>query len=286
MSDLNKIDKEEEISIIKDLFSEMCNSRRQLKPILSEIVRAIDNNVFIDADSEEVKELLEEILDMQDKLSQVDELKSAISTKKLAAIDDAIREIDRTYLISELKMVLAKFKNLVCDSEDENEIDAAKKLKRQAHKLSLKAEKINAEMFAKEGSKFIDVAEKIEDPSKISSLSFLEIQNNFPENKFLAYSIMKKSLHFDLDEDYDSKVTSTDKFETEVKDEADVEYEVESESITENDNQELTDKDIEQKRIETLKALIDEYKIPIDEVLLNEEEISVEAKNVKKSLSV
>ena len=57
MLDLNSMNKEDAILIIKDLFSEMCSSRRQLKPILSEILRAIDNNVFIDANSEERKQL-------------------------------------------------------------------------------------------------------------------------------------------------------------------------------------------------------------------------------------
>ncbi|MBR1859898.1 MAG: hypothetical protein IJ797_10430, partial [Selenomonadaceae bacterium] len=64
------IDAVEQISILKDLFAELCLSRRQLKPILTEILRAIDNNVFVDADSEDVKKLLEQILLLQDRLSK------------------------------------------------------------------------------------------------------------------------------------------------------------------------------------------------------------------------
>ena len=300
MSDLNSIDKEEAISIIKDIFSEMCSSRRQLKPILNEIIRAIDNNVFIDADSEEVKDLLEEILEMQDRLSQVDGLKHAVSTKKLAAIDDAIKEIDRTYLVNELKVVLARFKNLACSSEDENEIDAAKKLRRQAYKLSLKAEneKINADMFAKEGSKFIDVAEKIKD-----STSFLEIQNNFPENKILPYAIMRQSLHFECEEEEEQKpyseaaleaevdTTETEEeFETLVGFEAEMgtesEDEAEMEATTTKENLDTTHKDVERERLEALKALIEEHDLSIDELLIDEESIVVESKDVKKKLSV
>ena len=91
--DLNQVPKEDMILILKDLFSDMCSSRRQLKPILSEILRAIDNHIFIDANTDEVKELLEEILIMQDKLSHTEELKKAAATRKLAVIDEAIREI-------------------------------------------------------------------------------------------------------------------------------------------------------------------------------------------------
>ena len=269
MLDLNSIDKEDTILIIKDLFSKMCSSRRQLKPILSEIIRAIDNNVFIDANSDEVKELLEEILEMQDRLSQVDEIHQAISTKNLASIDEAIREIDQKCLINDLKSVLTKFKTLVCNSEDENELDAAKKLKRQAHKLSLKAEKINSEMFAKEGSKFIDVAEKIEDPSKLSAVSFLEIQNNFPENKFLAFTIMNRSLHFELETDNEISATSDSEIEPVIK-----------------ESPEIAPRNEEIERLNALKTIINERGLPIDDVLINEDDISIESKNVKKKLSV
>ena len=274
MLDLNDVNKEDAIAILKKMFFEMCSSRRLLKPILADILQAIDNDIFIDADSEEVKELLEEILRLQDRLSQVEDLKKAVSTKKLSVIDDAINEIDRNRVVNELKLVLAKFKNLVCDSEDENESDAAKKLKRQAHKLSVKADKINAELFNKEGSKFIDVADKIENPSKISSTSFLEIQNNFPENKFLAYSIIKKSLHFETEEDNHETIITDEK-----------------QHDTINDNEVVkVDKTSEQskktKRLDRIKTLIEEYEVPIEGVLIDEDSITVESKNLKKRLSV
>lgn len=279
--DLSKIPKEAAFLIIKELFSQMCSSRRRLKPILNEIIRAIDNHVFIDADTEEVKNLLEEILMMQDQLSKTEDLKSAAATKKLAVIDEAIREIDQNYIITELKTVLARFKNLVCDSEDENEIDSAKKLKRQAHKLSIKAEKINAEMFAKEGNKFIDIAEKIDDPSTLTSTSFLEIQNNFPENKILPYAIMKRSLHFENEDK--TEIENVDK---------------EPENIPEHipeDLPEITkdknslnnvEQDFLKKRLESLQMVIKEYKVPVEEALINEDEITIEKKNLKKKLSV
>ena len=280
MSNLNAFDKEESLLIIKELFAEMCSSRRQLKPILNEILRAIDNNIFIDADSEEVKELLEEILRMQDSLSQVDSLKKAVSTGKLAVIDEAISEIDRNQIVSELKLVLAKFKNLICDSDDENEIDAAKKLKRQAHKLSVKAEKINVESFAQEGSKFIDVAEKIENPSKISSTSFLEIQDNFPENKFLAYSIMKQSLHFDTKE----VETKEDKHETVITNEN--QQSLPNETTIEKEIEAATEQTKEQSKLDSIKSLIEECAVSVKDVLIDESLITVEAKNIKKKISV
>ena len=130
------------ISELKEIFEIMCEARRRLKPILRNISQDIDNNVFIDADSEEVKEILEEILILQNKLEQTSDLKGAISTKKLAAVDDAINEMDRKELIHELKEVLSKFKTLICDSDDHNEIDAAKLIQKEAKKLSLRADKI------------------------------------------------------------------------------------------------------------------------------------------------
>ena len=275
MLNLNAIDKEDALEIIKELFSQMCASRRQLKPILTEILKAIDNNLFIDADSEEVKELLEEILQMQDSLSRVDDLKKAVSTKKLNLIDEAISEIDRNRIVSELKTVLAKFKNLVCESDDENEIDAAKKLKRQAHKLSVKADKLNAENFAEEGNKFINIAALIEDPTKLSSTSFMEIQNNFPENRFLAYSIMKKSLSFNTEVELE---TQEDKLKEKAEN-----LKKQIESIKEQTEKVQQEKD---KEKESLKALLEEYKAPIEGVTIDEDAITIETKGFKKKLSV
>ena len=275
MLNLNAIDKEDALEIIKELFSQMCASRRQLKPILTEILRAIDNNLFIDADSEEVKELLEEILQMQDSLSKVDGLKKAVSTKKLNVIDEAISDIDRNRIVNELKTVLAKFKNLICESDDENEIDAAKKLKRQAHKLSVKADKLNAENFAEEGNKFIDIATLIENPTRLSSTSFMDIQNNFPENRFLAYSIMKKSLHFDI-------AAETNAQENEIN------------TQTESDNTQIENIKDQTEKIQQendkeknlLKSLLEEYNVPLDGVTIDEDAITIESKSLKKKLSV
>lgn len=286
MVDLNLIDKEETIQIIKKMFSEMCSSRRQLKPILNEILRAIDNNVFIDANSDEVKDLLEEILQMQDKLSQVDELQTATKTKKLSVIDDTIKEIDRKYIINEIKIVLSRFKDLVCDSDDENELEVAKKLKRQAQKLSMKVEKIDPEVFTNEGSKFIDIVEKIEDPLTMTANSFIEIQNNFPENKFLVYSIMKHSLRFETE---DKKEIET-KIETKPEIELETETEVKPKLKTEIDNTVSeteviqTQKDSEKIRLDSLQTIFGE--IVTEELFIQENEFKVETKNTKKKLSV
>ena len=48
MLNLNSIDKEDALEIIKELFSQMCASRRQLKPILTEILKAMgaDNRLI------------------------------------------------------------------------------------------------------------------------------------------------------------------------------------------------------------------------------------------------
>ncbi|MBR2178892.1 MAG: ATP-binding protein [Selenomonadaceae bacterium] len=275
MLNLNTLDKEDALAIIKELFAEMCSSRRQLKPILTEILRAIDNNLFIDADSDEVKDLLEQILQMQESLSQVDDLKKAVSTKRLSAIDDAINEIDRNRIVTELKSVLSKFKTLTCDSGDENEIDAAKKLKRQAHKLSVKADKISAERFAEEGAKFIDVADKIEDSSKLTSSSFMEIQESFPENRFLAYCIMKGSLRFDAIVDDIQPQTVTNLQPTVAT----------QQNITQSDTTQHPTTDDHQD-IDTILKLVDKYDLRPNALFIDEESITVDTKTLKKKLSV
>ena len=271
MLNLNTLDKEDALAIIKELFAEMCSSRLQLKPILSEILKDIDNNLFIDADSDEVKDLLEQILHLQDSLSQVDDLKKAVSTRRLSTIDEAISDIDRNRVVTELKLVLSKFKTLVCSSDDDNEIDAAKKLKRQAHKLSIKADKMNADRFAEEGIKFINVAEKIEDPSKLTSASFVELQENFPENRFLAYSIMKRSLHFDTDDTADD---SNDNRETASEENNLHQTETTPQDVSKNEDQ------------ERLKALVEEYSVPINDLMIDNAEVDIETKNLKKKMSV
>ena len=280
MLNLNTLDKEDALAIIKELFNEMCSSRRQLKPILTEILRAIDNNLFIDADSDEVKELLERILHMQTNLSQVDDLKKAAATKNLSVIDAAITEIDHNRVVAELKAVLSKFKTLICDSDDDNEIDAAKKLKRQAHKLSVKADKISADRFAEEGSKFIAVAEKIEDPSKFTSNSFLELQEAFPENRFLAYTIMKHSLHFDTGED--SEADSASIAPPDIKA---VEQSEEPQYNTESNIDSEEEEELEQER-EHLKTLAEDLALPFDGLLIDEDAVTIESKNLKKKISV
>ena len=49
----------ETIDKLRSLFGQMYDSRRQLKPILTSIAHSIDQGFFIDADSEEVHQLLE-----------------------------------------------------------------------------------------------------------------------------------------------------------------------------------------------------------------------------------
>ena len=260
------------ILILKNLFAEMCSSRRQLKPILSEIIRAIDNNLFVDADSDEVKNLLEKILDMQERLSAVEELKEAAASKKIAVVDDAIKELDRKHIIEEAKIVLLRFKDLVCQSEDENEIDAAKKLKKQAHKLFVKAEKMDATLFAQEASKFIDIAEKIDDPSKFSSNSFVEVQKNFPDNIFLAYTIMKRSLMFVIEEAEEEKPVKVAKVK-EISESEEIPPEVE----------EINEKE---QRINALKQLVEDMHLQITPMLIESEDIAIETKEVKKRMTV
>ena len=188
------------IAIIKELFGEMCSSRRRLKPILAEIVKALDNNLFVDADSDEVKDLLDIIVEMQSHFAEIDELKGAVASRNVETIEHAIQNMDTKNVVSEMKEILERFKDLVCQSDDESELDSARKLQNQAKKLLLRADKMKPDQFISESVKFRDIAEKIDDPLTLSPQSFRELQRIFPDNDLFVFSLMKKSLSFKTEE--------------------------------------------------------------------------------------
>ena len=188
------------IAIIKELFGDMCKSRRRLKPILTEIVKALDNNLFVDADSDEVKELLDVIVEMQEHFSEIDDLKSSAASRNVETLEHAIQNMDTKNVVSEMKEVLGRFKDLVCISEDASELESARKLQNQAKKLLLRADKLKADQFIAESMKFKEIAEKIDNPATMSPQSFRELQRIFPDNDLFVFSMMNKSLSFKSEE--------------------------------------------------------------------------------------
>ena len=183
------------IAVIKEVFVEMSSSRRRLKPILTEIVKALDNNLFVDADSDEVKHLLDMIVEMQSHFGEIEELRSAAASRNVEKLEHAIQNMEIKNSVNEMREVLIRFRDdLVCRSENISELDAARKLQNQAKKLLLKADKMNTDEFIAESRKFESIAEKIDDPSTISPESFLELQEAFPDNKLIGFLLLSKSL--------------------------------------------------------------------------------------------
>ena len=70
----------ESIIKLREIFNQMKDSRRHLRPILADIAASIDKGFFIDAGSEEVTDLLKKILDAQEQFSEVEQIKKAAAT--------------------------------------------------------------------------------------------------------------------------------------------------------------------------------------------------------------
>lgn len=211
----------ETIALIKKLFSEMCSSRRSLKPILTEIVKALDDNLFVDADSSEVKDLLEHIVQMQARLSEFDGLRSVAGTKNVGKLENAITDLDNKNAVNEMKEILLRFKNLTYKSNDPNVADDAKKLQLQANKLYVQADKNDFNKFIIDGKKFSDLADMIDDPSKVSPTSCAQIQSMFPDLKFFVYALMQKQFSLSKEEEEKPKPSEhpneLDAFESKLK---------------------------------------------------------------------
>ena len=196
----NVNDKREMIAALQNLFGEMTSSRTKLKPILTEIVKALDDNLFVDADSEEVHDLLEEIIDIQSQFADVDEIKGAVSSKSVDKIENALHNMEIKNSVAELKIVLNRFSELKCRSENEDERAAANRLIVAARKLLVtRGEKNGAEGFLDDGIKFEYITKIIRARRKPSSAEIAKVHEMF-EDITLAYLLMDRSLIFASDE--------------------------------------------------------------------------------------
>ena len=108
----------ETIDKLRSLFGQMNDSRRHLRPILTAIAHSIDQGFFIDADSEEVHQLLQKILNAQQQLLTVEQLKKSTVTKRLDLIDKNISLLKQNSKRDEINSILSKIETLVIDSED------------------------------------------------------------------------------------------------------------------------------------------------------------------------
>ncbi len=249
---MDSTNKGEAIAALKDLFGEMTSSRTKLKPILTEIVKALDENLFVDADSDEVHDLLEEIIDIQSQFAAVDEIKGAVSSKSVDKLDAALHNMEIKHSVNELKIVLNQFSELKCRSKKETEIETANKLMFSARKLLARGEKNGAEEFISEGLKFEYVAKIIRAREKPSSEEIAKVHDLFKDtfqDITLIYLLMDRALSFSFDAEEEAQ---------------------EPEKIS---------------AVEKLKDVIDKAGLKVEGLLADDSEFEFEAREVKKRLS-
>ena len=186
----------EAIDKLRSLFGQMYDSRRQLRPILISIAQSIDQGFFIDADSEEVNQLLVKILDAQQQLLSVEQLKKSTVTKKLELIDRNISQLKQNSKRDEINAVLSKMETLVVDSEDPAICDAVKRVKLQAEHLRNKSAKLESAQFDKMAERFILLANIIDNAENFSSADFISVTTSFPDNPLIAMVLTSKLVHF------------------------------------------------------------------------------------------
>lgn len=184
------------IAKLRSLFGQMNVSRRHLRPILSDIANSIDKGFFIDADSDEVHQLLTQILEIQQKLSSVEQLKKSVNSKQIEAVDKSIALLEQNSKRDEINSTLARIETLIVDSNDPAIIDAVKKVKLQAEHIRNKSGKMDSEQFAKLAERFILLAEIIDNAEDFSSGDYLKIATNFQDNPLIAMVLTSRIVHF------------------------------------------------------------------------------------------
>ena len=190
----------EEIGRLRKIFSEMNNSRRQLHPILAEMTDSIEKGVFIEADSEEVSQLLEQIINAQEEFFDTEPLRASAISKKLELVDKSLNKLEQNCQFNQINAVLDRIATLIVDSEAPATVDAVNKIKQQAENLKLKSGKVEAMHFARLAEKFVILTEIIDNADETESLSeedFLRVFNNFQETPLITRAVMKNLLHFE-----------------------------------------------------------------------------------------
>lgn len=184
---------------LRKLFEQMNDSRWQLKPILTEIASSIEKGMFIDADSDEVHQLLKQILDAQQEFFSVEQLKAAASSKKLDVLDKRLITLEQNCKLEKITKILERISTLTVDSESPNIIDAVKKIQDKAEELRSKAGSTEPNHLASLAKKFVLLTEVIENASKSEELSeedFLKIHDNFSDTPLITMAVMRRILHF------------------------------------------------------------------------------------------
>lgn len=193
----------DEISRLREIFEEMANSRRQLRPILEEISEAIDKGFFLDADSEEVRQLLEQILEAQGKFFSVEQLRPAAVSQKLNLLDSAISKLEQDCQFQKAAEVLEKIATLAVKSDAPAILEAIDKIKANAANLQSTAKTADALHFARRADKFVVLAEAVaraRETADISTDDYLRVYDNFSDTPLLILAVTKNLLYFPQDE--------------------------------------------------------------------------------------
>lgn len=184
---------------LRKLFEQMNESRWQLKPILTEIASSIEKGLFIDADSEEVHQLLEQILGAQQEFFSVEQLKMAATSRKLEVVDKSLNRLEQICKLEQITKVLERFSTLTVDSKSPTMLEAVQKIQARAEELKNKADSTEPNHLANIAKKFILLAEIIDGASETEELSeedFLRVHENFSETPLITMAVMRRILHF------------------------------------------------------------------------------------------
>ncbi len=192
---MNNLDSESIIKL-REIFNQMKDSRRQLRPILADIASSIDKGFFIDAGSEEVTNLLRQILDAQEKFSEVEQLKKVANAKRLDQLDKTISSLEQNSKRDDVIQTLNKLETMEVDSDDAAILDAVKKVQLQAEHIRHKANKWDVSRFTKEAERFLLLAEVVENIDDFSASEFLKVSSAFLDNPLIAMALTNRIVHF------------------------------------------------------------------------------------------
>ena len=200
----------DEIERLRKIFDEMNDSRKKLRPILIEIIDALEKALFVDEEAAESNQLLlNKILYAQKEFFATEELRPAAMSKQLKPVDSAISKLEQECQFTRINKILDRIATLEVNS-DAPEIQAAvSQLKAAAENLKEKSGKTDAFHFAKLAEKFVLLAKIIDKSSATADIStgdYLEIYRSFSDSPLIILSVTKNLLHFAAAEDIFTRI--------------------------------------------------------------------------------
>ena len=258
------------VEMLRAAFDQMKESRRHLRPILSDIAASIDKGFFIDAGSEEVNELLKKILEAQEQFLEVEQVKRAAVSKKIDQVDKAISNLEQNLKRDELNDVLIRIATLEVDSDNADIIDAVKKVKLQADHLRHKSGKMDINYFEKNAEKFVLLADVVDNFENFSPGDFIKVFNAFQDNPLISMVLTNKMIHF-------PRPVEVEKVPEEV------------ETADDNNSIKFVEESMElpgKRRVSAILTKYEKVQPNLELVETKEENFKVEKAPVKKELSI